>query len=287
MEFNPDAGLLVNGELIKFRGVNNHHDLGALGAAFHVRAAERQLEILQEMGCNAIRMAHNPPAPELLDLCDRMGILVVDEVFDVWERKKTPHDFHLIFPEWYEQDLRSMIRRDKNHPSIIMWSYGNEVGEQYTDEAGAKISRRLKAISKDEDPSRLTTASMNWAKPDFPFADVLDIISLNYQGEGIRQTPEFEGTDRIRTKPQYPAFHSQFPDKLVLGSETASAASSRGVYLFPVSKENSSPIRDGRGGDSRISQVSSYELYAVDFGSSADKVFASLEKHPFVAGEFV
>jgi beta-galactosidase len=117
--------------------VNNHHDLGALGAAFNVRAAERQLEMLREMGANAIRMSHNPPDPELLELADRMGFLVMDEVFDSWERKKTPLDFHLIFPEWHEQDLRAMIRRDRNHPSIVMWSIGNEVGEQYTGAAKA------------------------------------------------------------------------------------------------------------------------------------------------------
>ncbi|HEX7583280.1 MAG TPA: DUF4982 domain-containing protein, partial [Prolixibacteraceae bacterium] len=116
---------------------------------------------------------------------------------------------------------------------------------------------------------------------------VPDVIGLNYQGEGIRQSPEFEGTDRIRTAPQYDAFHAKFPNKLILSTETASAFSSRGIYLFPVSKEISAPVRDGRGGDSKICQVSSYELYAVDFGSTADKVFGSLEKHPFVAGEFV
>ncbi len=287
VEYDPNKGILLNGELIKIQGVNQHHDLGALGAAFNTRAAERQLEILAEMGCNAIRFAHNPPAPELLELTDRMGFLVVDEVFDVWERKKTPHDFHLIFPDWYEQDLRAMIRRDKNHPSVIMWSYGNEVGEQYTDKDGAAISLKLQKIARDEDPTRLTTASMNWAKSFMPFSEVLEIISLNYQGEGIRQSPEFEGTDRIRTKPQYPEFHRKFPGKVILSSETASAASSRGIYLFPVSKELSAPIRDGRGGDSRIAQVSSYELHAVDFGSTADKVFGALEQNPYVAGEFV
>ncbi|MCB9220120.1 MAG: glycoside hydrolase family 2 protein [Ignavibacteriales bacterium] len=287
LRFDSKSGIYVNDQLIKIKGVNQHHDLGALGAAFNTRAAERQLEILQEMGCNAIRMAHNPPAPELLDLTDKMGFLVMDEVFDVWERKKTPHDFHLIFPEWYEQDLRAMIRRDKNHPSVIIWSYGNEVGEQYTDKEGAKISKKLREITNDEDPTRLTTASMNWAKPYMPFPEELELISLNYQGEGIRQDPFFEGTDRIRTEPQYNAYHSRFPDKLILSSETATAASSRGIYLFPVSKKLTAPIRDGNGGDSKIAQVSSYELNVVDFGSSVDKVFGSLERHPFIAGEFV
>lgn len=287
LKFDPEKGILINGEAIRLQGVNQHHDLGALGAAFNTRAAERQLEILREMGCNAIRMSHNPPAPELLELTDKMGFLVINEIFDSWERKKTPHDFHLIFPEWHEPDARALIRRDRNCPSVILWSFGNEVGEQFTGPAGAAIAQRLKAIFKEEDPSRLTTTAMNWSKPEMELPKVAEVINLNYQGEGIRQSAEFEGTDRIRTAPQYDAFHEKFPNKVIISSETASAFSSRGIYSFPVSKENSSPTRDGRGGDSKIKQVSSYELYAVDFGSSADKVFASLEKHPFSAGEFV
>jgi beta-galactosidase len=128
---------------------------------------------------------------------------------------------------------------------------------------------------------------MNFAKPDMPMPAVMDVISVNYQGQGIRDTPEFAGTDRIRMPPQFDAYRAKFPHKVILSSETASAFSSRGVYLFPVSKEISEPVRDGRGGDSKIRQVSAYELHAVDFGSSADKVFGSLERHPFVAGEFV
>ncbi len=288
IKLDPDQGMIVNGKLIKIQGVNEHHDLGAIGAAFNMRAAERKLEILREMGVNAIRMAHNPPAPEFLDLTDKMGFLVMNEVFDSWERKKTPHDFHLIFPDWYEADTRAMVRRDKNHPSIIIWSYGNEVGEQYTGEDGAAIGKELSDIIKDEDPTRPTTSAMNWAKSDMPFPTVMDIISFNYQGEGIRQDPIFDHvTDRIKTKPQYEPYHKKFPNKVILSSETASAASSRGVYLFPVTDLISSPIRDKMGGDSKIQQVSAYELYAVDFGSSPDKVFASLDKHPYSAGEFV
>jgi beta-galactosidase len=128
---------------------------------------------------------------------------------------------------------------------------------------------------------------MNYAKPDMALPEVPDVIGLNYQGEGIRQDPEFEGTDRIRTPPQYPAFHARFPDKAIIGTETASAFSTRGEYLFPVSPKLSAPVRDGRGGNSTTCQVSAYELHAVDFGSTADKVFGSLARHPFVAGEFV
>jgi len=287
LEFDPDKGIFVNGEHILIKGVNEHHDLGALGAAFNTRAAERQLEILREMGCNAIRMSHNPPAPELLELTDRMGFLVIDEIFDSWERKKTPHDFHLIFPDWSEPDARAFVRRDRNCPSVMMWSFGNEVGEQYTGEEGAAVAKKLQDIVREEDSTRPTTCAMNFAKPDMALPKVPDVIGLNYQGEGIRQAPEFEGTDRIRTAPQYDAFHTKFPNKLIISTETASAFSSRGIYLFPVSKEINAPVRDGRGGDSKICQVSSYELHAVDFGSTADKVFGSLEQHPFVAGEFV
>lgn len=287
VQWDPDRGVVVNGEHIVLKGVNQHHDLGALGAAFNRRAAERQLQILRGMGVNAIRMAHNPPDPQLLELTDAMGFLVVDEVFDSWEKKKTPLDFHLVFPDWHEADLRSMLRRDRNHPSVILWSVGNEVGEQYDGEAGAAIGRRLVQIVREEDPSRPATASMNWAKADMPFPAAFDVINLNYQGEGIRQDPEFEGTERIRTPPSYPAFRKAFPDKVIFGSETASAFSSRGVYLFPVTPQASAPVRDGRGGDSALAQVSSYELHAVDFGSSADKVFATLDRNPYVAGEFV
>ena len=287
VRFDPDQGILVNGERIRIKGVNQHHDLGSLGAAFNVRAAQRQLEILREMGCNAVRMSHNPPAPELLELTDQMGILVIDEIFDCWERKKTPLDFHLIFPDWYEQDLRALIRRDRNHPSVFLWSVGNEVGEQYTGEAGAKVAQRLCDIAHDEDPTRPTTAAMNYAKPNMPLPAVVDVIGLNYQGEGIRDTLSTNEVKGIRIPPQYPAFHTAFTNKAIVSTESAAALSSRGEYLFPVYNGISAPVKDGSGGDSKRQQVSSYELYAADFGSSADKVFAAQDKYSFVAGEFV
>lgn len=284
--FRPD-GVYVNGQRIQIRGVNQHHDLGALGAAFNERAAERQLLLLREMGCNAIRTAHNPPAPQLLELTDRLGLLVVDEIFDVWVRRKTPFDFHLVFPDWHEADLRAFIARDRNHPSVILWSVGNEVGEQYTGPTGAEIAKRLIEIAHNADPTRLATASMNFAKPDSAFAATADVICLNYQGEGIRDTPEFENSRGIRTPPLYDAFRKQFPQRTILSSESAAAVSSRGAYLFPVASAISNPVREGRGGNGSLQQVSAYELYTADFGSSADKVFAALDGHPFVGGEFV
>jgi beta-galactosidase len=286
IRFDPEKGIIVNGEKIEIKGVNQHHDLGALGAAFNDRAAQRQLEMLREMGCNAIRMSHNPPAPELLDMTDRMGFLAIDEIFDCWQRKKTPLDFHLIFDDWHEQDLRAMIRRDKNHPSVILWSFGNEVGEQYTGEEGATLARKLYSIVKEEDATRPTTVAMNYAKPQMPLPGVVDVIGLNYQGEGIRYDGPYANLKGISTPPLFPEFHSEYPDKVILSTENASALSSRGSYMFPVYPGNSAPIRDGQGGNSKTHQVSSYDLYSVDFGSSADKVFATLENHPFVAGGF-
>jgi beta-galactosidase len=283
---DADKGLFVNGEKIVIKGVNQHHDLGALGAAFNVRAAERQLQLLRDMGCNAIRMSHNPPAPELLELTDRMGFLVIDEIYDSWETKKTPLDFHLIFPDWYEQDLRALVRRDRNSPSVIMWSFGNEVGEQYTGEKGAAVAQKLYRITKQEDPTRPTTVAMNYAKPDMPLPAVADVISLNYQGEGIRYDGAYKGLKGITTPPLFPAFHQKFPGKMILSSENASALSSRGDFQFPVFPGNSAPVSDGQGGNPKTQQVSAYELYSVGFGSSADKVFASLEQHPYVAGGF-
>lgn len=288
LEFDGEEGLIVNGEPLHIKGVNQHHDLGALGAAFNVKAAERQLEILRDLGVNAVRMAHSPPAAELLDLTDRMGFLVMDEVFDCWESEKTPNDFHLIFSDWHEADLRSFLRRDRNHPSIVIWSFGNEVGEQDSG-AGAELAQKLHDIVEEEDPTRPSTASMNEAKPDMPFPLALDVLSLNYQGEGVRDSPAYDGLEGITTPPQYDAFHGEFPENLLLSTETAASLSSRGTYLFPVTNWTSAPALDGvgEGGDPISMQVSAYEVYTAEFGSSPDKVFAAQDEHPFVAGGFV
>lgn len=276
VRFDPDTGVHVNGERVALNGVNQHHDLGALGAAFNVRAAQRQLEMLQEMGANAVRMSHNPPAPELLELADQMGFLVIDEIFDAWLSKKTPLDTHLLFPDWHEPDLRAMLRRDRNSPSIILWSIGNEVGEQYAGEPGAAVARQLVDIVRDEDPTRPTMTAMNFAKADMPLPAAVDVISLNYQGAGIRSLPG-----------QFPAFRARFPNKVIFSSESAAALSSRGEYQFPVSGGVSGPVRPGSGGDPKTRQVSAYELYAADFGSSADRTWAAQDQNPYVAGEFV
>src|SRR5262249_14907244 len=158
--------------------------------------------------------------------------------------------FHLIFSDWHEQDLRAQIRRDRNCPSVILWSVGNEVGEQYTGTNGAAIGRELCDIVREEDPTRLITSAMNWAQPTNDLPGVLDLNGLNYQGAGVRAAPG-----------KYPAFHERFPDKPIVGSETASAFSSRGEYVFPVTSSNDSPVSASSGEDPKKRQVSAYELY--------------------------
>ncbi|KAK4198695.1 glycoside hydrolase family 2 protein [Triangularia verruculosa] len=251
LKFDPDNGLFVNGERIRIQGVNEHHDLGALGVAFNHRAAERKLEILRELGANAIRCAHNIPATEFLQLADRMGFLVIDE------------------------------------------SVGNEVSEQTTGTSGAATARWLCSIVREEDDlgSRPCTASKNAARPDVPFAGSLDMINLNYQGEGIRDTPAYEGLQGITTKPSYGDFHRVYPDKLILSSETSASLSTRGSYFFPLTREISAPVLDTRpdgGGNASLRAISDYSLYTTPFGASPDKVFAKQdEAFPYVAGEFV
>jgi beta-galactosidase len=276
IEFDPDAGFFLNGEHVKMNGVCNHHDLGALGAAFNYRAAERQLEILAEMGSNAVRTAHNPPAPELLELADRMGILVMDEAFDVWAEGKAALDHHLFFPEWYEQDLRALLRRDRNHPSVVMWSIGNELVEQNDATAGPALAGELNGISHEEDPTRPTVAGMNSANADSPFPAPIDSVGLNYQGTGVRDGP-----------PEYPDFHSAFPEKFIVGTETTDAYSSRGVYTFPVASAEGEPAAGSSGVDEATQQVSSYDLYHADWSYVPDAEFRSQDMYGFVGGEFV
>lgn len=276
--YDANRGLLINGQGVRVQGTCNHHDQGSLGAAFHVRAAERQLETLQEMGGNALRTSHNPPAPELLDIADRLGFVVLDEIFDAWNDAKTSNDFHLIFPDWHEPDLRNFVRRDRNHPSVIAWSVGNEIPEQTTT-LGTTTVKALRDIVLTEDATRPVTAALNQAGPGTGIADTLDLIGLNYQGEG-------RGTS---TQGSFDAFHAAYPNKLIWSSESASALSTRGTYFFPVSPDNNAIVGGGpgQGANDTLRQISAYELYTVSWGASADKVFAAQDAHPYVAGEFV
>ncbi|HXF09370.1 MAG TPA: glycoside hydrolase family 2 TIM barrel-domain containing protein, partial [Desulfuromonadaceae bacterium] len=224
IQFTTDNGFLLNGKRVPINGVCDHHDLGALGAAINVRAMERQIEILKEMGCNAIRTSHNPPAPELLDLCDRMGMLVMDESFDCWKRSKTPNDYHLLWDDWHEKDWRAELRRDRNHPSIILWSIGNEVGEQKYP-AEHHVAGELTQIAHEEDPTRPTTAGCNNGDAGFNgFQTNVDIFGYNYKPK------------------MYGKFRQANPNEPLFGSETASCISSRGEYFFPVSTNKA----DGR-----------------------------------------
>ena len=180
-EFTTDKGFFLNGKHVDIKGVCMHHDLGSLGAAVNKRAIERQLEIMKNMGCNAIRTSHNPPAPEMLDLCDRMGFLVMDEAFDEWIRSKTRYGYGQFFEEWSERDLADMIRRDRNHPSIILWSIGNEIPEQDNDNA-YEMSKRLADICHTEDPTRPVTSGCNSpeAAVKTGFSKPLDVLGINY-----------------------------------------------------------------------------------------------------------
>ncbi|KAI1748768.1 glycoside hydrolase family 2 protein [Xylaria castorea] len=274
--YDANRGVIVNGEPVYVQGTCNHHDLGSLGAAFNTRAAERQLEILGEMGTNALRTSHNPPAPEFLEIADRLGFLVYDEIFDCWNNQKTRNDYHLIFADWHEPDLRSFIRRDRNHPSVIAWGVGNEIPEQ-SGAAGGTTGKQLRDILRSEDLTRPVTAAMNSAGGTSALAGVLDIEGLNYQGEGL-------GTSNSSA---FPGFHSAQPNKMIWSSESSSAISTRGTYLFPVTGGSSATVGAGSGGDAAASQVSAYELYATSWGSSPDKVFTGQDRYDYVAGEFV
>jgi beta-galactosidase len=290
IEFTHDNGFLLNGERVPINGVCDHHDLGPLGAAIDERALQRQVELLKEMGCNAIRTSHNMPAPELLDLCDSMGMLVMDESFDCWERGKTPNDYGLLFKDWHERDLRAEVRRDRNHPSVIIWSVGNEISEQ-GNAAGLRIGADLAQIVHSEDTTRYVSAACNNQNSAFNgFATNMDVFGYNYKPT------------------RYGAAHDALPGKGIYGSETASTISSRGEYTFPVAPSPgviSQAPRRGRqnnngtnatpppppgpppGQNVEEHQMSSYDLYFPPWATSPDMEFAGQERNPFVAGEFV
>jgi beta-galactosidase len=261
IQFTVDNGFLLNGRRVPIRGVCLHDDLGPLGMAFNLRARQRQLELLQTMGCNAIRTSHNPPSPELLDLCDRMGFVVMDEAFDCWALAKRPGDYHLFFPDWHEPDLRSMLRRDRNHPSVILWGLGNEVYEQHSND-GWKLGRQLADVAHEEDLTRPVTMALHTvASSTNGFQAVVDVFGYNYKAS------------------EYGAFRTSNPTLPLIGSETASCVSSRGEYLFPVSDNPKLGRADF--------QVTSYDVSAPSWGYPPDVEFKAQDQHPFVAGEFV
>ena len=261
--WKPD-GFYLNDKRVQLKGVCNHHDLGALGGAFNTRAAERQLELLKAMGCNSIRTSHNPPAPQLLDLCDRMGILVLDELFDSWKLAKNKNDYHVFFEQWHERDVANFVRRDRNHPSVIAWSTGNEVPEQKSPEHWP-VSEKLSRLFRSHDPTRKITVGINHlGSAASGFADTVDITGLNYPVKD----KNIVGKIRERRK-----------DVPVLTSESSSCVSSRGCYFFPVKWDKGSGFRGFH--------VSAYELYAPPWANRPDLDFELLEKSPFMAGEYV
>ena len=261
IQFTVDNGFLLNGERVRLNGVCDHADLGALGSAINTRGLERQLEILRGMGGNAIRTSHNPPAPELLDLCDRMGFVVMDETFDCWRQRKKPNDYHLIFDDWHEADARMLVRRDRNHPCVILWSIGNEISEQGNTNR-FYIGRELADIVHAEDATRPVTAACNNLNAGYNgFQKIVDVFGYNYK--------PFE----------YGKFRAANPAIPIFGSETASTISSRGEYFFPVSDDKSKGLSDF--------QMSSYDLYAPRWATTPDAEFKGQDENPFVAGEFV
>jgi beta-galactosidase len=260
-EFTIDKGFFLNGKHVAIKGVCDHHDQGSLGAAVHKRAIERQLEILKSMGCNAIRTSHNPPDPALLDLCDRMGFLIMDESFDEWKQSKTMYGYGRFFDEWSERDLTDMIHRDRNHPSIILWSIGNEIPEQESANA-YEMSKRLVDICHREDPTRPVTSACNLAEAAEKngFSKPLDVFGINYQ-------LPFYGTLNGKVK--------------LIGSETASAVNTRGEYNLVQNGDSLTIVKELNN------QCTSYDIIAPNWGNTAESTIRAVKDAPWVAGEFV
>ncbi|MGA1976241.1 MAG: beta-galactosidase GalB [Bacteroidales bacterium] len=266
LNFTPRDGFFLNGKRVQVQGVCDHHDLGALGTAFNISAAARQLRILKEMGCNAIRTSHNPPAPELLDLCDRMGFLVEDEAFDAWKTAKKPGDYNKLFYAWHEEDLKAMVRRDRNHPSVFIWSIGNEVNDQNN----PYISQSLRTIVKSEDDTRPVTSGCNWDQSGTDgFQKTLDIFGINYHV----YKNEYERFFALKDNENL-GFHS---------SESASTVSSRGEYFWPIFTGDLDKNQPGKG----IFQITSYDVAYPSWASTVDQQWTMLDEYPAVYGEFV
>jgi len=270
--FDKDLGFILNGKPTKIKGVCMHHDLGALGAAVNTRAIERQLEILKEMGCNGIRTSHNPPAPELLELCDKMGFIVQDESFDVWAKKKVEFDYALYWNEWHVRDLTDHLLRDRNHPSIFSWSIGNEILEQW-DSSGITIARELAGIVKKYAPEMPVTSGLNEPTPaNFIYqSGALDLVGFNYKHETFKDFPE------------------TFPGQKFIGTETTSSLNSRGEYQMPSNSvfiwPNSwdKPFYDGNPGN----WCSSYDNCRTPWGSTHADSWKLIKKYDFLSGMYI
>jgi beta-galactosidase len=262
IEIRPDDGFYLNGKKTYFKGVCNHHDLGPLGAAVNDAAIRRQLRILKDMGCNAIRTSHNMPAPELIRACDEMGFMVMAESFDEWRTAKCRNGYHLYFDEWVEKDLVNLLHQYRNHPSVVMWCTGNEVPDQ-TAKGGVYLARRLQDICHREDPSRPVTCGMDRGAAVIlnNFAALHDVIGFNY---------------RLHV---YDEAYEKLPQQILLGSETASTVSSRGVYKFPVERKAMAKYGDH--------QSSGYDVEHCDWSNLPEDDFIQQEDRPYTVGEFV
>ena len=301
IEFRADSGFYLNGEHVRINGVCNHHDLGCLGAATNERAIERQLQILKTMGCNGIRCSHNPPSPILLDLCDRMGFLVMDEAFDMWRRRKTDRDYARFFDDWYERDLTDLVVRDRNHPSIVLWSIGNEVLEQWSDakadtlsleqanlilnmghsadqlaqegemSVNSLITARLAGIIKELDPTRPVTAGCNEPSPGNHLfrSGAIDVIGYNYHNQNVPSVPRL------------------FPGKPFIITESVSALMTRGFYEMPSDKMMTRPARWDRPYFNETFSCSAYDNVRTPWGSHHEDNLIFLNSQPFVAGQYI
>ncbi len=262
IEWKAD-GFYLNGKRVQLQGVCEHHDLGALGSAFYRKAWERKVRKLKEMGCNSIRTSHNPPAPEALDVCDEQGILVLDELFDIWEAQKYDkvNGYHVDWKKWWKRDVENFVKRDRNHPCVIMWSGGNEITEIRTPR-GREVNKELRDEFRKYDTTRPYTVGVNDGNGAWNgFGDILDVMGFNY-------------------KPgMYKEYAMKRPGKPFYGSETASGLGTRGFYLFPLKWH-------GNGGASAF-QVSAYGVASVPWGYCADVEFAAHDAEPKTAGEYV
>ena len=263
IEIIPDKGFFLNGEKVVFQGVCNHHDLGPLGAAVNDAAIRRQVRILKDMGTNAIRTSHNMPAPELVRACDEMGMMIMAESFDEWKIPKVGNGYNLFWNEWAEKDIVNLVHHYRNNPSVVMWCVGNEVPEQGDAENGPKRNRFLQDICHREDPTRPVTNGMDnpVAVTGNNFAALLDVAGFNYR-------PHL-----------YTENYKKLPQQIILGSETASTVSSRGVYKFPVERKSMAQYDDH--------QSSSYDVEHCSWSNLPEDDFIQHEDLPYCIGEFV
>jgi beta-galactosidase len=271
--FDVEKGFFLNGKPVKIRGTCNHHDLGSLGTAVNTRALERQLQLLKGMGVNGLRTSHNPPAPELLELADRMGFIVMDEAFDMWKIEKTKYDYHLDWDEWHKRDLEDMVLRDRNHPSVFIWSIGNEVVEQWNNNPlGGTISRELVGIVRNLDRTRPITSACNGVSRDNKVLSEgdLDLVGTNY---AHRRLPEFA---------------KMFPGRPIIGTETNSSLHTRGSYRMPSDDILRWPYKDAEA--LKISptyECSAYDNSTANWGSAHEETWKLVKDHDFFSGMFI